>query len=300
MRSSVTSRVIVVGASGAIGEAVTRLARERGLRALGTYMTRTAPGLTPFDMRRQSLTDLAPDLGPADTVVLLSAIAKIDSFLEREAEAYSLNVEATRRLVLQAHERGAHALFLSTNQIFDGLAEDGYDEDSRTNPLNPYGRQKVEIEEFLAGTSGPWTVVRTGWNVTRRLEDRCVVLETHEALLAPGARMASDNLINVTAVDDTASGILAAVGRRVGGILHCANPRPVSRLELARLVQRVSRRGAEMSFETIADTDRRQSIRRSARAWLKLGPASLRLGVAYRPLEDVVAEKVALIESAGP
>lgn len=290
----------MVGASGAIGEAVARLARERGLRVLGTYMTRTAPGLTPFDMRRQSLTDLAPDLGPGDTVVLLSAIAKIDSFLEREAEAYSLNVEATRRLVLQAHERGAHALFLSTNQIFDGLAEGGYDEDSKTNPLNPYGRQKVEIEDFLAGSSGPWTVVRTGWNVTRRLEDRCVVLETHQALLVPGARMAGDNLINVTAVDDTATGIIAAIQGRVGGILHCANPRPVSRLELAELVKRVSRNGEGMRFETISDSDRRQTLRRSARAWLKLGPASLRLGVSYRPLEEVVSEKVALIERGSP
>jgi len=80
------------------------------------------------------LSDVRPD-----AVVHAAAIAAIDYCKAHKDEAWTVNVEFTRRLAEHCSNLGAKLVFVSTDNVFDGEGGN-YREQDQTNPLNYYGR----------------------------------------------------------------------------------------------------------------------------------------------------------------
>jgi len=290
-------RLIVIGGSGSIGHSVLRLAQQFNLPTLGTYLTRHQPSLLKFDATTQDLGTIVPDLGQNDVVFLLAAVARVNAIEQNESAAHTLNVLATKRLIQEVVAHKAMPIFMSTNQVFDGRSFDGYFETSQTNPMNAYAEHKVEIEEFISSLPEPWAILRTGWNISSRNEDPCVIQETYRTLLQADAKMATDNIINITDVHDTAAAMLKVARQRMSGILHCANPEAVRRTDLADLIRARSRRGSEMAYKTVSFDEFKFSAARPARAWLR-SERSKELNLSFKPLKEVVFSKVDLIDQS--
>lgn len=66
------------------------------------------------------------------------------------AAAEALNVGATRTIAEVAGEVGAFLVYISTDYVFDGKAAP-YHVDSVPNPLNSYGRMKLDGEKAVRG-----------------------------------------------------------------------------------------------------------------------------------------------------
>lgn len=288
---------MIVGASGVIGGSLLRAARERGIAALGTAKRRLDGGLAAFDMSAQPLRTVVPDLGRGDTVFLLAGyVAPAWIFANPEA-ARRLNLDASRRLVDEVEGCGGRVIFMSTDQVFDGESG-GYLEDADTRPLNLYGRLKADMESHVLATRAG-VVARTGWNVGWVDGQHCAVLQCYETLLRPGARMARDNLFNVTDVDDTARGLLAITEapserRR---IYHLVSSPAISRADLAAQIKSESLWGAAMNFETVDFAAITYSEPRPTRAFLSSRSAA-ELGVVFAPPAAIISRKIGLIDQA--
>jgi dTDP-4-dehydrorhamnose reductase len=288
-------RLVVVGASGVIGGALLRLAQAEGANAVGTAMTRLRPGLVPFDMSRAPLRSVVPDLGPGDVVYLLAGYISPGWIFANQAAARHLNLDCTRRVVDETAAAGARLVFMSTDQVFDG-ATGGYTEPSPTQPSNLYGQLKTEVERHVLATEHG-IVARTGWTVGWELGQHCAVVQCYDTLLKADARMAQDNLINVTDVVDIARGLLAlAAAEPPGGrIYHLVNAPEISRADLAAAVKRDSRWGAAMEFERVLFASLAYSEPRPTRAFLRSDTRGA-LGLVFSPPENVIRRKVALID----
>ena len=134
-------RAIITGAAGLIGQ----------------YLVKSAPRWAPgWDV--QGLTRAQLDL--TDRSAVTSAFQRYNPQLiihcaalsrtkdcERDPErAKYINVDATR--VLSQLARNIRFMFLSTGEVFDGLAG-WYDESAEPNPINVYGRTKLEAERVV-------------------------------------------------------------------------------------------------------------------------------------------------------
>ncbi len=292
-------RLIVIGGSGSIGYAVLKRAHEQSVPSIGTYNTKPSYQLIKFDLLQDSLLSRIPDLSHKDVVLVLSAISKVDKICEDPVLAYKINVETTQRIMMERFSIGARVLFLSTNQVFAGKNLDGYEEHHQRSPLNIYGEHKVLIEEYLENQtiSSAWSIIRTGWNVSKRLEDSCVVKETYHALLNPNARMAFDNTLNVTDIEDTASNILEIARRNICGIYHCVNPQKITRAELADLIQKMSQYGDLMKYEKISYHSLKLSVPCPAYSYLKGEKLIKENNFQFKSIEPTIKEKVALLDA---
>lgn len=289
-------RLVIVGASGVIGRAVTRAARTAGVEIIGTARRHGGPGLLPFDVCTQRLDQTVPDLGPDDRVLVLAAHIDPNWILDHPREARELNVTATCRCLDDALARGCHVTFLSSEAVFGQDTDVGHDETTPPVPLTLYARLKVEVEEHLAGRAGAGCVVRTGWIVPPDIAARCPVQATYQALLIPGARMAHDNRFSLTSADDVATGIVAAIRTGHTGILHLAAEPPVRRTELARWIIEASSLGSKMCFKDIDFSTIVFREPRPRQSWLDSRRARQELGITFTHPYNTVIQKVGVLD----
>jgi len=239
-------RLVIVGASGLIGSAVETAARKAGHEVVGTYATRPRDGLRRFDVTKENLLDVVPDLAAADRVMLMSAAIDQGWVQAHPGESHAVNYIGAIEVASAALSRGAHLIFMSSEAVFGGV-DGGHDEMSPPWPVSLYAQQKFKVEERLP--RGEACVVRTGSVVGWRPEDdRCAVSNTYRALSGNGARMARDNVLTVTAVEDVAAALLKLAEDRTCGVVHVAAGPPVRRTELADWIVQLSRRGGAMSY----------------------------------------------------
>ena len=77
---------------------------------------------------------------------------------------YKVNVDGTRYLAAAAKELGIPLVYISTDYVFDGNLTDGeYLVDSDTNPMNEYGKAKLQGEEVVQDLLSDYYIIRTSW-----------------------------------------------------------------------------------------------------------------------------------------
>lgn len=291
-------RLIIVGASGLIGRSLFEAANTAGVAALGTYNDKAVDGLVHYDMQSGPLSTVVPDLGPADTVYILSAYSNPSWIFANQAAAKALNLTATTRLIDEVIEAGSRVIFMSSVEVFDG-ERGNYNEASLPKPLNLYGRMKHEVEKYLTAKNGRTCIVRTSWNVGWTAENRCVIKLTYETLLKPDAKMAKDNIFSIVDVRDTALGLLKLADKPELKICHFASTPPVVRTELADAIRRFSARQQKMSYKTVSFSDIPYSEPRGRCNDLDCSLARSVFGLKFRPPLEIIEEKVKLLDRMG-
>jgi len=288
-------RMIIVGASGMIGSVLFQSAKALTKDLIGTSHSRSQEGLLHYDMCQAKLGPMVGGLGPEDTVYLLSAYTDVSWIRANPDRAAELNVHATKRLIDEIAEADARVVFLSSVEVFDG-EEGNYNESSRPNPLSVYGRMKFEIEQYLFKKQCKSCIVRTGWNVGWHVEDRCVIKLTYKTLMAPGAKMARDNIFSIVDIKDTCEGLLKILERPQVTICHLTSAPAVVRSDLAAKIRSISKYKERMSFETVLFADIPYPEKRSRLNQLDNSFAVSSLGMHFSSPENIIRQKVELLD----
>ena len=148
-------KVLITGARGQLGRALTEAARIRGHRvhALG----RSELDISDPGSLSEAIVRTAPDW-----VFNCAAYTAVDAAEDNPAQATEVNATAVSHLSQQARERGFRILQPSTDYVFGHPASSPLTETDTPAPLNAYGRSKLEGERALDGDAGA-LVVRTSW-----------------------------------------------------------------------------------------------------------------------------------------
>lgn len=164
------STVLLIGASGLLGRAVAAcLARESSLTLLATIRNRQSAGakllalppenIAELDVLDQSSLERIFETRRPAAVILCAAERRPDVCERDPAAARAINVTAPARIGALAARYSAWTLGISTDYVFDGKAAP-YSEDATPNPLNIYGRTKLEGEAALLAASPLSCVLR--------------------------------------------------------------------------------------------------------------------------------------------
>ncbi len=292
------NRLIIVGASGVIGQALFQLAKRQAFEVVGTYKTHKISGLLKFDMRRDLLRAAIPDFKMGDTVFLLSAYSNPTWISRHQREAEMVNLVSTKKLIDEISAVRASLIFMSSVEVFDGK-QGKYSEDAIPHPLTLYGRMKYEIEKYLAKKGGnKYCIVRSGWNICWNPRDRCVITLTYETLLKGGVvRMADDNIFSIIDVNDTAQGLIKLSQNRFLKICHLATAPALIRSDLAETISNFSinknlNKFARVPFAKIKYTEKRGRLND-----LDNSLAVSVLGLTFRPPEAIIEQKVDLLDN---
>ncbi|ASR45688.1 dTDP-4-dehydrorhamnose reductase [Paenibacillus kribbensis] len=149
-------KVLVTGASGQLGKDVVKVFQEQGHDVLG------------YDREQLDITDLQQAVKivgqyQPDAVIHCAAYTAVDAAESDIDGAYQVNASGTRNMALAAEKVGAKLVYISTDYVFDGTAEQPYHEYDNTNPQSIYGKSKRAGEILAQTLSSKYFIVRTSW-----------------------------------------------------------------------------------------------------------------------------------------
>ena len=223
--------VLLLGASGFFGPA---LANELGALALAkTYATRAIEGGLRFDARTSSVAELVAALPsrPSAAVVMLGE-TRIDVCARDPEGTAAINVDGTIRAIRELAALDIMPAFLSSDAVFDGSRAYWKEEDEAWSILT-YGRQKLEVERYIASLSPPWLVVRLPKLLSPQPDPRCMLTQWIEGFGREGPILcATDQFFTPAAVPDAAQAIAELLCMRAQGLYHLGGQERLSRRAL--------------------------------------------------------------------
>ncbi|MFD2366795.1 dTDP-4-dehydrorhamnose reductase [Pseudoduganella sp. GCM10020061] len=148
-------RILLTGCSGQVGYEL-----ERSLQALGEVVAvdRGRMDLSDLVQVREVVRAVRPDL-----IVNPAAYSAVDKAESEPELARRINALAPGVMAEEARRLGAAMVQYSTDYVFDGTKQGPYLETDPANPLNVYGRTKLEGEQLVAAAGIDHLILRTSW-----------------------------------------------------------------------------------------------------------------------------------------
>jgi len=221
--------------------------------------------------------DVFQKYGPA-IVIHGGAMTKPDECEQNQWQAYIVNVEGTVTVLLNAAEYNSYFIFLSTDFIFDG--EKGmYKEMDTPNPVNYYGRTKLEAEELVKEYDYDWSIVRTVLVYGKPILSRSNILSIVKEKLEKGEpyNVPDDQVRTPTFVDDLAKGIIQLIEKKAKGVYHIAGRDVLTPYQMA--CETADHLGLDKKLiKRVTSSDFSQPARRPLRTGFDISKARVELG----------------------
>lgn len=147
--------ILLTGAAGQVGWELQKTLKQIG--KVHAFDRKTLDLQNPA-MIREVVRQMRPDI-----IVNAAAYTAVDLAESNQEAAHDVNALAPKILAEEAKHLGALLVHYSTDYVFDGNSRKPYKEEDSTNPLNVYGKTKLEGEKFIQEAGGKYLIFRTSW-----------------------------------------------------------------------------------------------------------------------------------------
>jgi dTDP-4-dehydrorhamnose reductase len=285
---------LVIGGDGLVGSEVVLALRAAGYAVRATSR-RSRPDALQLDLADPDLPALARERFACAFVC--AGVTGMQECERAPDAARLVNVGNTLRVMRALAQAGAHLVFLSSGQVFDGEVPRP-DETALRRPKNLYGRHKAEVEEAIAREGLPAAVLR----ITKILAKVPVgAFRTwHGALRAGKPAVAATNMtIAPVSVEDVGqAAIRLALERRVGP-WHLSSADEITYAQAAlHMAQACGLPAGLVRGEAVTEAQV-PAIYRHRYAALDCGKLAAALGFPIRPATTVLADLFSAYPRAG-
>ncbi len=164
-------KILVTGANGLLGSAVTAEVLRRGHTCVATGRApqrrcADADAYVQADLcDPQAVQALVADTRP-DAVIHCAAWTDVDGaeLPGNRAQVFAVNAGGTKNVAEACRGAGCKMIYITTDYVFDGTDTVPYSADcARFAPLNVYGQSKLAGERAVTETLERYFIVRTSW-----------------------------------------------------------------------------------------------------------------------------------------
>lgn len=170
-------KFFVTGVAGQLGHDVMNELAKRGYEGVGsdialqysgaddgssvTTMPYVGMDITDAEAVRETLLSVKPDV-----VVHCAAWTAVDlaEDEDKKDKVYAINVKGTQNIADVCKELDCKVIYISTDYVFNGQGTEPWQPDCKDyQPLNVYGKSKLEGELAISNTVSKYFIVRIAW-----------------------------------------------------------------------------------------------------------------------------------------
>lgn len=168
-------------------------------------------------------------------IIHLAAETDVDFCEKNPNTAYKINSEGAKNVAEAAKQQNCLIVYLSTAAVFSGEGSKPFIIDDTPNPVNVYGKSKLEGERLVKKITDKYLIIRTGWIFGGFERDKKFVsLIANQIWNGSKKVSAVDDIYGCpTYGKDLASAISQLIDKKKLGIVHVVNKGYVSRFEIA-------------------------------------------------------------------
>ncbi|MFB3896704.1 MAG: dTDP-4-dehydrorhamnose reductase [bacterium] len=193
--------------------------------------------ITRIDIDQADITipgSISRFLGPTqfDLIIHSAAYTDVDGCELNPDKAFFVNGEGTKNIAEYAEYTSTVLMYISTDFVFDGQKAVPYLETDIPNPINIYGKSKLNGEKYVQEWLSDYYIVRTSWlfgpSVAKTITDKKPwknFVDTIIAKAKPGEtlRVVDDQFGSPTYSLDLAVAIEQLIETEQYGIYHISN-----------------------------------------------------------------------------
>ncbi len=235
-------QALIIGANGLVGHRLGRALGNKGIGWSGTYNKRPEADLFKLDVTNPKEIEAMFSRYLPDVVFHCANLAGGVDFCEKNPEtATNFHLTATKEIANRCKEIDATFVFISTDYVFDGT-KGPYKEEDATNPLNLYGRLKLQAEQWIRRNLKKQVIARTtnvfGWDPETVTPN--YIMGLYRAL-SEGKNFNAPSFLwgNPTYAADLAEAIVELYLNKANGIFHIVGSSFVNRFEWAMKTCRI-------------------------------------------------------------
>jgi len=219
-------KVLITGGDGQLGSTLGKYL----MKYYDVFNTSYSSIDNPLDVTDKKMLDAAiPRIKP-DYLINCAAFTNVDGNEVDKKRAYSVNVDGIKNIIA-ATDKTIKIIQISSDYIFDGKRE-SYKEEDPPNPLNYYGKVKLESENILRSSNRNFLIFRP--SVIYNNSHQNFYTWVYESLLNnKKIKVVTDQISNPTWTWSLSEAICKSMINNLDGIFHYAGNDIVSRYEFA-------------------------------------------------------------------
>ncbi|MBM4044871.1 MAG: dTDP-4-dehydrorhamnose reductase [Planctomycetes bacterium] len=279
-------KVLIPGAGGMFSSDLVRFLNElKASRAVSGGLEVVAAPETGLDITDAAKVDAFVAACEPNIIINCAAYTDVDRAEAEPEKALAVNAVGPENLAKSAKRHGAKLVHISTNYVFSGDKGSPYVETDEAQPVNVYGRTKLEGDRRVAEHCPNHLIIRTAWLFGRKgrnFIETMLKLGREKGALA----VVADELGSPTFTLDLAAATWNLISIQAMGVFHVANTGVCSRLDEAQAIFDLA--GLKVKLTPIKLADYRRAARvplNSALDCSKLGRVT---GHRPRPWRDAI------------
>ena len=234
-------KLFVTGASGLLGSNIITSAptdfKKFGLDLNDNVVFEDCK-LYKADLTKKNQLNIIKEEQP-DLVIHCAAYVNVDGCEKEPDKAHLGNVVTTENIAEICEKVGSFLIHISTDSVFDGK-KGNYSEEDATNPINVYGKTKLEAEKAIQNYNLDYCIARTniyGWN---KLDKYSIAewminrFEKNEEIPA-----FYDTIFSPILVNNLTRALFEIYEKKITGILHTAGSEKCSKYDFANYISEV-------------------------------------------------------------
>ncbi|MBS1519303.1 MAG: SDR family oxidoreductase [Bacteroidetes bacterium] len=233
-------KVFITGANGLLGQAVTSIfTRETDHELILTSVEDSSYleyGHTycVLDITEKEDVKKLIYFHEPDVIINCAAYTNVDKCETERELSWRINVDGVKNLIIAAKKIGSKIIHFSTDYIFDGK-NGPYDELSKPNPVSFYGREKLASENALVTSDIRFAIIRTLvlYGIGNNVKPNFALWMIDELKNNRPVNIVTDQISNMTMIDDLAYGTLKIAEKDASGIYNISGPDILSRYDFA-------------------------------------------------------------------
>ncbi|MEN1935703.1 dTDP-4-dehydrorhamnose reductase [Paenibacillus sp. 102] len=257
--------IAITGANGQLGRQFAEDLHGLGYRVCA--LSREDMDITDFSKVDLILRKINPNI-----IIHCAAYTKVDLAETEREKAFLVNAFGTRNVAVVAEKMSAKLVYISSDYVFDGKKDTGYDEFDTPNPINVYGASKYAGESFVKNFHSHHFIVRTSW-LYGKYGNNFVETMLKLAKSQLGIKVVNDQTGSPTHVKDLVQCVKELMETELYGTYHASNAGACTWYEFAREIFSLS----DISVNTTPISTKGFGAGAPRPAYSVLNPCALRL-----------------------
>ena len=235
------TKILVTGSAGLIGTQIVKDLLDNHKHVYSCY-NKTKPELgiiTHLDLtKKDDIVNTMNRIKP-DVVIHLGAMTDVE-LCETETElAKKINTDATEILALESEKYNTFFVYMSTDYVFDGKVGMKKEND-KTNPINFYGKSKLDGERVFKKITTPNIIVRTSTPFGIHSKKMSFPIWVKKNLeLEKEISVVVNQYTSPSYVPNISKMIIEIMERKITGIIHLAGATKISRYDFAVQISKI-------------------------------------------------------------
>jgi dTDP-4-dehydrorhamnose reductase len=219
-------KILITGSSGQLANAFIDYFKSNNISF-------SAPSEKDLDIISIEKIKAVMDKEKPDILINCAAYNQVDKAEEEAQTAYKVNSSAVDSLSKVCKEKDIFFIHYSSDYVFDGQKYDLYNEKDTPNPLNVYGKSKLEGENNAINNSFNFLLFRLSWVFGKGKQNFLYKLYNW-AKSKQVLKISADETSVPTYTEDVVKITIKSLEKDVTGLYHLPNSGYCSRCELAR------------------------------------------------------------------